>query len=227
MTSENRSGHAIPYPENASRPLDGVLKFIPILRSHDAPPFPADLDRHRNLLREQGYIGVYPDTGIGHGNITIKADDRSFIVTATQTQGLEQLDENGYCRIPEDVDVYSEEVPYDGTNKPSSESRTTIAIMNRRKGIGAVVHVHFREGQERAAEFGILQMNADYEYGTVGFARNAEKVVDQIDADDGIFATPSHPDGIFTYAPTLDEAYQMMVDYCDMVKSKISKGFIS
>lgn len=218
MTSENRLNHGLSSNEDISRPLDGVLKFIPVPLSSEPPPFPAKLDHYRNLLREKGYIGVYPNN-IGYGNIAIRADDGSFIVTATQMQGIEQLDENGYCRISKDVDVYAEEIPYDGTNDPSSESRTAIAIINRRKGIGAVVHVHFKEGQERALKFGILEMDATYEYGTVGFARNGEKIVNQINADVGIFTTPSHPDGIFTYAPTLEEAYQMMVDYCERVKS--------
>lgn len=218
MTVENRPANEIRSPRDAHL-LDGVLKFIPILRYSEPPPFPEDLDRYRNLLREKGYIGVYPDSGVGHGNITVRENDGSFIVTATQMQGVEQLDENGYCRIPGDVDVYSEEVPYDGTNRPSSESRTTMAMMNKRKGISAVVHVHFKEGQERASELGIPEMDKDFEYGTVGFARNAEKMVDKINADVGIFTTPSHPDGIFTYAPSLEEAYQMMVTYCGRVKS--------
>ncbi len=196
--------------------LDGVIKFLPRSVSLRPPPFPTELDNYRNSLREKGLIGVYPN-GTGHGNVAILAEDGSLIVTATQTQATKYLDQNGYALIPPEADVDQEDVPYEGTQIPSSESRTLLAIARRRPLVTAVVHIHHQEGQQRAIELGIVESAGRYGYGTIGFAHEAIDVVDRIDEDTGAFGTPSHPDGLFFYGRTIDEAYQQTVEYIDRV----------
>lgn len=213
------TGERVTNQEIVDQPiLDGVIKFLPQRVSPTPPPFPTELDRYRNSLREKGLIGVYPN-GIGHGNVAVLAQDGSLIVTATQTQIAEYLDENGYVLIPPEADEDQEAVPYEGTQDPSSESRTLLAIARRRPLITAVVHIHHTEGQQRAVELGIAESAGRYRYGTVGFAHEAIEVVDTINEDIGAFGTPSHPDGLFFYGRTIDEAYQLTVEYIDRVKS--------
>lgn len=92
--------------------LDGVIKFLPRCVSPTPPPFPTELDRYRNSLREKGLIGVYPN-GIGHGNVAVLTENGSLIVTATQTQAAEYLDQNGYVLIPPNADEDQEDVLYE------------------------------------------------------------------------------------------------------------------
>lgn len=104
---------------------------------------------------------------------------------------------------------------YMSRQKPSSELRTLLAIARRRPLVTAVVHIHHQEGQQRPVELGIAESAGRYGYGTVGFAHEAIDVVDRINEDTGAFGTPSHPDGLFFYGRTIDEAYQQTVEYID------------
>ncbi len=203
--------------------LDGVIKFLPRCISPTPPPFPTVLNHFIENLKEAGLIGVYSD-GTGHGNGAVLLSDGSMVATATQTQKYRFLDEKGYVLIPPEADVDQEEVPFVGMQNPSSESRTLLAIARKiavvREPISvvaAVIHIHHQEGQLRAAKLGLPESASRYRYGTVGFAHEAVEVVDRIKGNAGGFGTPSHLDGLFFYAPTVGEAYQLTVDYIDRV----------
>ena len=191
---------------------DGIIKFTPKCISSNPPPFSKELDDCREMLKAAGYLFFKDD--VGSGNVALMEKDGSVIVTASQTQGKQHLDANDYVRISNNCDTDSDEVPYEGVEKPSSEVRTLISMMRARPGIRAVAHVHFDKGWESE----LLATKGKYSYGTVGFAHEAQDIIIAQGKDYGIFKTPGHGDGIFSYAPTIRKAYEIMLEFCNRIK---------
>jgi L-fuculose-phosphate aldolase len=97
-----------------------------------------DVDEARQIISDAGKKLIANSlVGGTWGNISCRIDDTGMAITPSG-MSYETL-------CPEDitiVDFSSEDVTWEGKNKPSTEMKLHIAIYRERKDIGAVIHSH-------------------------------------------------------------------------------------
>ena len=111
---------------------EGVIQFEFDLEPAEGPPLAEPilhtllgwrtvLRRLRLLGRTRGRYG-----GLGYGNLSVRDPARpgEFIITASQTSGIRDLDADGLCRI-RDHDLARFRVSATGMRPPSSEASAT------------------------------------------------------------------------------------------------------
>jgi L-ribulose-5-phosphate 4-epimerase len=98
------------------------------------------LQRWRTTLRKAGLIGVLPD-GVGFGNLSVRAEDQSFLITGSGTGGLAELDSSHYSLVTE-YHIQENVVHCRGQALASSESLSHAALYIARPDVGAVIHIH-------------------------------------------------------------------------------------
>ena len=89
----------------------------------------AEINAWRDRLYKHGLIGSYSN-GIGFGNISIRTDINSFLITGSATGNLKKLNENHYVQVNE-YDFLQNSLTCSGPIKASSESLSH-----------AVIHIH-------------------------------------------------------------------------------------
>lgn len=198
---------------------DGVIKYD---RSNFSQCGPIDLVEYsaleywRKKLFCLNLIGVYPEAGVGFGNISEIKDYSAhynsilpqFIITGTQTGKYADLDGRFYTRVL-DYDIDSLKIQMMGPIEASSEALTHAAIYAANKNIKAIFHIHSAEIWN-----GMISDQSDFTcksipYGTVEMARATEKCVDQ--KDFGVFCMHGHEDGVVAYGRNLEEAGQLIL----------------
>ena len=121
---------------------EGYIKFdcnwIP---SNDIPLNKvAVLNVWREIMYKKGLIGVYPD-GIGFGNISLRCNEKTFLISGSATGGLATLNESHYSLVT-NYDLSANSVTCVGPLKASSESLTHALIYECSAAINAVIHIH-------------------------------------------------------------------------------------
>ena len=94
----------------------------------------------RDRLFNLGLIGAYLD-GTGYGNISIRADNNSFIITGTGTGGLKKLNKDHYTLVY-DYDIEKNSLFCKGPIMASSDSLSHAVIYNCSPDTKAVIHFH-------------------------------------------------------------------------------------
>ena len=87
-----------------------------------------------------GLIGAYPD-GTGYGNISIRINYNSFIITGTGTGKLNELNNKHYTRV-DSYNFNANSIHCSGPIKASAESLTHAMIYECSPETKAVIHVH-------------------------------------------------------------------------------------
>src|SRR5210317_869130 len=107
---------------------EGVIKFKCNWVKSSAIPNDrlAEINPWRARMFTLGLIGAYPD-GTGYGNISIRNNDNSFIITGTGTGGLNELDNKHYTRV-DSYNFKENSIHCSGPIKASSESLTHAMI---------------------------------------------------------------------------------------------------
>jgi hypothetical protein len=79
---------------------EGYIKFkCNWILSNDIPlDKVAELNMWREIMYDKGWIGLYPD-GIGFGNISIRCDEKTFLISGTATGGLPTLTKSHYSLV--------------------------------------------------------------------------------------------------------------------------------
>ena len=201
------------------RVVEGVTKFR--AEHHHGGDGLSDRRRHheliawRKILFDLGLIGQDPRRydGAGYGNISVRVGApsaprgrRRFLVTGTQTGGLEAMDESALCLV-EAYDLRTNEVWSRGPSAPSSESMTHGAIYDLSTRIRWVVHVHSPVVWRRAAELRLPTTATNLDYGTPEMAFEVRRLYrDTHLADFGVLAMGGHADGIISFGHTCAEA---------------------
>ena len=169
-----------------------------------------DLTRWRTVLRRSGLLGILTD-GIGFGNLSVRVPGKShtappaFLITGSQTGGLETLDPNDYALVT-GFRIEENYLRCTGMTQASSESLSHAAIYQARADSGAVIHIHSRLIWESHA--GILPTTAEaFEYGTPALAQALVDTVGGLAPGEAhAVVMGGHKDGLMIFAPTLDEA---------------------
>jgi len=194
---------------SAARPIgaEGVIKFT--VGGHStAGALPeanwAELERWRSELRSRGLVGRDAATGLGYGNLSVRRAAGGFVITGSQTGGLERLDGRHYSLV-EAWDLASNRVERCGPALPSSESLSHAALYAADPRIGAVVHVHSASLWRRMLDAGELSAGADLPYGSVALYTRLGELARGREALPFIVVLAGHEDGVFAAGRALDE----------------------
>lgn len=184
-----------------------------------------ELEAFRHQLYKIKLIGEYLPEKIGYGNLSLQRDYQKFhstnhtqfIITGTQTGGLEYLNGAHYTRVL-DFNFQKWSIKAMGPTQASSEALTHAAIYESNpKNIQAVFHIHNKEIWQGMIDQGYDSTAADIPYGTEEMATAVTKCVSN--KDHGIIVMKGHEDGVISYGPTM----QIAMDLIMKVYTKFSK----
>ena len=185
--------------------IDGVIKFHIEHQTQVLPEFEAyfELETLRSRLFAMGLIGETSD-GTGYGNISMRAGQHSFFITATQTGKHAALAQEQYAYVHnydfEKFTVYSQ-----GAKKPSSEALSHAMIYDIHPDIQAVIHVHSAPLWQMMIQENYLATTA--EYGTTAMVYEIARLHDNHNPfEHNAFVMKGHEDGVITFGRTTAEA---------------------
>jgi len=162
------------------------------------------LEKERSRLYKLNLIGMYPD-GIGFGNISIRTEGTSFIITGSATGQFATLDRSNYAF----VSAYSfagNSISCKGQTKASAESLTHAAVYEALPEVGAVAHIHSLWLWEKLLNH-CPTTSSQIEYGTPEMAFAVKKLAAEIkDSEEKIIVMGGHREGILAFGKDLEEA---------------------
>lgn len=182
---------------------EGVIRFRYDLRPATAP-FDAGtlaiLNAWRRILRGAGVLGQTPGRygGYGFGNVSAKdgADGPAFLITGTQSGGLEWLPPSAFARVAH-VDFERFHATAEGSSAPSSEALTHAAIYAADATVRWVFHGHSPSIFAAAADLGLATVPADVPYGTPRMASAVTTLMGRHAQRPLLFVSLGHEDGVF------------------------------
>ena len=167
------------------------------------------LEKERSRLYKLGLIGMYPD-GIGFGNISVRTEGSSFLITGSATGQFASLGLSHYAS----VSAYSfsgNSIECKGLTKASAESLTHAAVYEALPEVGAVVHVHCLWLWEKLLD----QYPTTYgeiEYGTPEMAEAVRALAAELGmSDEKIIIMGGHREGILAFGKNLEEATTQII----------------
>lgn len=204
---------------------EGVIKFV--ARHEHAPLDAAELSSEaaalfawRDILRRLEMLGQTPGRygGLGFGNLSARlpsrtraAGRRRFLITGTQTAGLDVVAAEHLCII-EAYDIAANRVQSRGRTLPSSESLTHAALYDCDGELCFVFHVH-APAIWHAADALSLPATADgVEYGTQAMAEEMRRLWRRGQALRGrVVVMRGHEDGVVSFGRTAQEAGEALI----------------
>ncbi|MEY3059480.1 MAG: hypothetical protein RL000_832 [Bacteroidota bacterium] len=163
-----------------------------------------DINKWRSLLIDQGYIGMY-ENGIGFGNISIRLDEQTFMISGSATGGIKELTVNHYALVT-DFDLSHNKLTCKGMTTASSESLTHAAIYACSKEINAVVHIHHKEKWKNLLNH-VATTNPSIAYGTPEMAFAIQRLINEDKVGSSrIIVMGGHEEGLIAFGKTLKDA---------------------
>lgn len=191
---------------------EGYIKFncnwIP---SNDIPlNRVAELNVWREIMYKGGMIGVYPD-GIGFGNISMRCNEKTFLISGTATGGLATLNESHYSLITR-YNLSTNSVTCVGPLKASSESLTHALIYECSADANAVIHIHNLNLWHRLIHHAPTS-SENISYGTPEMASEIKRLFDETAlSKEKIVVMGGHREGIISFGKDLDEAGSILIN---------------
>ncbi len=195
---------------------EGVIKYQlnyqlagPLL-NHDF----GDLDRWHQRFKAEQILGQDPERydGLGFGNLSQRIDHRSFLISGTQTGGLDLLKSEHYALVTE-VNLSKNRVDARGPVKPSSESLTHAAVYSLDECIQYVFHVHSPDIWQARDRLGIAQTKSSIAYGTPEMAAEMFRLYREGAFQKGnILAMSGHEDGVISFGDDADKAGNIIIE---------------
>lgn len=185
---------------------EGYVKFNAVWQKGPAPLEIEQLVEVRNQLYRQGLIGVYHESGIGFGNISIRlGGENTFVISGSSTGHVQLATSDHFC-IVDLFDIVSNTVHCQGPVTASSESLTHAMLYACSSTIGAVVHVHHLEFWRHLLQNAPCSA-ASVAYGTPEMAKEMSHLMKESDLPQRqILAMTGHEEGIIAIGPTVDAA---------------------
>jgi ribulose-5-phosphate 4-epimerase/fuculose-1-phosphate aldolase len=168
-----------------------------------------EINKWRDTLYNLGLIGAY-DNGIGFGNISIRLNNHTFLITGSATGGLTQLNENHYVVVNE-YNLKRNSLTCIGPIKASSESLSHAVIYECSQDTKAVIHIH-NIGLWEKLIHNVPTTREDIEYGTPDMANEIIRLFEETSVKDKkMIVMGGHREGIITFGKTLDEAGEILL----------------
>lgn len=163
------------------------------------------LNSYRNKLYQLGLIGVY-DNGIGFGNLSVRHNQKEFIISGSATGNIPELGQKHYALV-KDFDIQNNKVWCQGSTKASSESMSHAAIYESNNNVNAVIHIHHNKVWEKLLDV-LPTTDKKAEFGTPEMAFEIARLSK---TDSGIIIMGGHPEGIISYGKNMEDAYQLLL----------------
>lgn len=187
---------------------EGYIKFRSDWSSASPPSHPRlqNLIAVRNELFTKGLIGVYPENGIGYGNVSIlTGSGEEFIISGTRTGGIAQLGPEHFCLVT-DTAISSNSVHCRGPVEASSESMTHAMFYGCDQTIASVVHVHHLE-MWKWLQDKVPLSKASVPYGTPEMAGEVKRLFqDSKLREEKILVMGGHEEGIISFGKSPEDA---------------------
>jgi len=203
---------------------EGVIKFQMQFAQSAPLPFESlrEISAWRKIFYLTGLIGqdINRYGGFAYGNISqrlmsfdLSETQTPFIITGSQTGGLDELNENHFSMItacfPDKNLIIAE-----GPVQPSSESMTHGTIYALDSGLQSVIHAHSPSIWYNAKQLGIPFAHEDVEYGTPEMAYEIYRLFDETDVrEKGIFVMGGHEDGVVAFGENIRHAGLILLNY--------------
>lgn len=165
------------------------------------------LNSYRKKLVDLGLIGLYPDE-IGFGNISMRHQNNQFIISGSATGGVIDLTKKHYALVTK-FNVQKNHVTCEGLTKASSESLSHGTIYESNSKVNAVIHIHHDRMWKKYLNI-LPTTDEKAEFGTPEIAIEIGKKAIN---DSGIIIMGGHPEGIITYAESLEKAYTILLKH--------------
>ena len=179
----------------------------------------AKLNAYRRKLLDLRLIGVDPK-GIGFGNLSVREGaTKKFYITGSATGGIHELTLANCAKVVA-CDFERNQVRYEGSAIPSSESLTHAAIYESDATAGAVVHCHCSRLWAAILNEAPTTSNA-VEYGTPGMAYEMTQLFTRTNAQiRKIVVMAGHEGGILTFGKDLEEAFAVLMREREKISSE-------
>ncbi|HIE54695.1 MAG TPA: class II aldolase/adducin family protein [Chromatiaceae bacterium] len=187
---------------------EGVIKFILDHQRGEAPGFhlSAPLRAWFRILRRLELLGRNPQRygGFAYGNLS-RRHKQGFIITCSQTSGLEQLSGNDFAQVTQ-WSPAANQLRSRGPCRPSSESLTHATIYQEATEAHWVFHAHSPEIWRNAKRLSMPITDPLAEYGTAEMARAMANTLEQMGRPaTGIVSLGGHEDGVIAWGTTVEE----------------------
>lgn len=195
---------------------EGVIKYQLVyqqaeaLLDHDYH----DLDKWHQRFKAEQILGQDPERygGLGFGNVSQRINRQSFLISGTQTGGLDRLSAEHYALVTA-VNLSNNSVEARGPVKPSSESLTHAAVYSLDERVQYVLHVHSPEIWRARDDLGMAKTSDDIAYGTAEMAQEMFRLYQQGKFINGnILAMSGHEDGVISFGDDADEAGNIIIE---------------
>jgi len=191
---------------------EGYIKFnCNWILSNDIPlDKVAELNMWREIMYDKGWIGLYPD-GIGFGNISMRCDEKTFLISGTATGGLPILTKSHYSLVT-NYDLSTNTVTCMGPVKASSESLTHALIYECSAATNAVIHIHNLDLWNRLLHHAPTS-SENISYGTPEMANEIKRLFAETALrKEKIIVMGGHQEGIISFGRDLEEAGSILID---------------
>ena len=192
---------------------EGYIKFR--ADWHRQAAWPASAIAALNLWRDRlyglGLLGAYPN-GIGFGNISQRWNAAGqFIISGSTTGNHAVLGPEHYTLVT-GVELDKNLLHCTGPIIASSESMSHAALYLECPWVNAVFHVHHQQMWEKLLHK-VPTTAVGVTYGTPEMAYSIMQLLQETDLPERrIFVMEGHPEGIFSFGRTLDEAGEVLID---------------
>lgn len=170
----------------------------------------AELNAYRRKLLDLRLIGADAN-GIGFGNLSVRdGATKNFYVTGSATGGMHELTVADCAKVVA-CDFERNQIVYEGSAIPSSESLTHAAIYESDATARVVIHCHdFKLWAALLNQAPATSKAA--EYGTPEIANEIMQLVTHTDAQSRkIIVMAGHEGGIVTFGKDLAEAFAILM----------------
>lgn len=184
---------------------EGVIKFKLTWKREPALPSEqiSSLNAWRDALYDIGLIGG-DKKGIGYGNISMRLDQKTFLITGSGTGALKKLTPDHYTKVTS-YNLTKNTLVSAGPIKASSESMTHAAVYTTLPGCNAVFHIHHLLLWQNLID-NLPSTPGHIEYGTPAMASAIIHLLrDPQVLSEGILAMGGHQAGIIAFGKNLDQ----------------------
>jgi len=191
---------------------EGYIKFnCNWILSNDIPlDKVAELNMWREIMYDKGWIGLYPD-GIGFGNISMRCNEKTFLISGTATGGLPTLTKSHYSLVT-NYNLSTNTVTCMGPVKASSESLTHALIYECSAATNAVIHIHNLDLWNRLLHHAPTS-SENISYGTAEMANEIKRLFAETAlGKEKIIVMGGHREGIISFGRDLEEAGSILID---------------
>lgn len=162
-----------------------------------------EINKWRSILMEEGLIGMY-DNGIGFGNISMRMDEHTFMISGSATGGIKELTNDHYALVT-DFNLTHNQLTCKGMTTASSESLTHASIYACSKETNAVVHIHHKE-KWRSLLNHEATTDSSIAYGTPEMAFAIQRLIKEDKVGPSrIIVMGGHEEGLIAFGKTLEE----------------------